>query len=149
MSRCWGITKSFRRCGINAGEKWLCHKHATQPRYFMGVAITTIVLSYIAMLLPNPFKVKHDLPPVTLSQFSEIFNQTSEFEKQSQKKPLMDIIPDVTKAKREVLIVSDNQLKPRSNLYDVSTNVPGYFEFTASPASSKYSHSCVDTKDIL
>jgi len=63
----------------------------------------------------------------------------------NQKRPSMDTIPDVTKAKREVLITSIKQLESGSNLKDVSKYVPGYFELTASPTSSRYSYSRVDT----
>ncbi len=58
-------------------------------------------------------------------------------------------IPDVSTAKREIFITSIDQLKPRSNIYDVSKSVPGYFEFTASPSSGAYSNSKATTKEIF
>ena len=54
MGKCWGITKELRICKGRAGEKRLCSKHAAQPRYFIAVAITTIVLSWSAGLIPRP-----------------------------------------------------------------------------------------------
>ncbi len=57
--------------------------------------------------------------------------------------------PDITKA-RQILITSTNQFEPnfREKLKDVSTIVPGYFEFSADPSpNSVYSYPSVNTKD--
>jgi len=149
MSRCWGITKNFHRCAINAGEKRLCHKHAKQPRKVVFLVIISIFLGYIATLIPNPFRDKYDIPPVHLLQMPETSKQTPKIENQSQKRHSMDTIPDVSKAKREVLIKSKEQLKSTSNLTDVSTHVPGYFVLTASPTASRYSYARVDTIEVI
>lgn len=67
----------------------------------------------------------------------------------SKKSPL-DATPDITQAKRAVLIVSRDQFVHKPELVDVSTDVPGYFEFTAPPApGQKFSFSCVETKDTF
>lgn len=58
MGKCWGITKRVRFCRINAGEKWLCQKHAAQPRYFLVVALTGIFFSCIAGLMLNAWENK-------------------------------------------------------------------------------------------
>jgi len=67
---------------------------------------------------------------------------SSKIENVDQNQPSMDTIPDVTSAKREVLIESKKQLIPTTTLIDVSDNsvgkgllVPGYFLLTASPTS--------------
>ena len=65
MSRCWGITKELRFCRREAGEKLFCRRHKAQPKYFLAVALTAILFSYIAGLIPVPLKgtllkVSHD-----------------------------------------------------------------------------------------
>jgi len=68
MGKCWGITKKLGFCGINAGEKRFCQKHAAQPRYFLIVGLTGILFSYIAGLIPNPWENKDVIVPDPLSQ---------------------------------------------------------------------------------
>jgi len=68
MGKCWGITMKLRFCGINAGEKRLCHKHAAQPKYLMMIAITGILFSYIAGLIPKPWENKNVIVPEPLSK---------------------------------------------------------------------------------
>jgi len=73
----------------------------------------------------------------------------AKLENQRQENYSMDTIPDVSKAKREVLITSKEQLNSTSILFDVSKYVSGYFELPASPTSSRYSYSCAKTIDIF
>ena len=58
MGKCWGITKKFRRCGIDAGEKWFCHKHATQPRNIIVTILFGILISYSAAHIPKLWENK-------------------------------------------------------------------------------------------
>jgi hypothetical protein len=60
---------------------------------------------------------------------------------------LMNDIPDVSKAKKEVKITSINQLEHKTELIDVSGLVSGYFELFTPPSDPPYSHSSVVTKD--
>lgn len=54
MARCWGITKKLHFCDNNAGNKRLCLVHEAQPKYFLAVAFTGILFSYLAGLIPVP-----------------------------------------------------------------------------------------------
>jgi hypothetical protein len=55
MGKCWGITKKLRFCRNETGEKFLCHRHAAQPKYLLIIAVTGILFSYIGTLIPNPW----------------------------------------------------------------------------------------------
>jgi len=68
MGQCWGITKKFRRCRIDAGEKLFCHNHSTQMKRFLVMALVTIFLSYIATIIPNPWENKEIIVSDPLSQ---------------------------------------------------------------------------------
>ena len=77
-------------------------------------------------------------PPLSVQQPSD-----------EKKSPIQTIPPEVSQAKRKLLVVSLNQLVRKSELVDVSTSVPGYFEFTAPPSSGPYSFSCADTESYF
>jgi hypothetical protein len=51
---CLGLTKEFRRCRSATGGKFYCVRHRRRPVYYVVIAATTILLSYVSGLLPKP-----------------------------------------------------------------------------------------------
>lgn len=57
--RCWGVTKDIRLCRRSTAHGLFCTQHRRQPLYFAIVALTAIIFSYVAGLIPNPFRSKN------------------------------------------------------------------------------------------
>jgi hypothetical protein len=53
---CWGITKQFQFCKRPTEDNFYCDEHRIQLKYFFTIAITSILFSYVAGLLPIPWK---------------------------------------------------------------------------------------------
>lgn len=69
MARCWGITKKLNRCRGDGGSRWFCHIHEAQPRYFLVIAVSSIIFSYIAGILPLPWR-SAEIASLTPGDFS-------------------------------------------------------------------------------
>ena len=54
MRSCFGITKKIKFCKKPTGGKLLCAQHKSQPIYFIIIALTGVLFSYIPGILPKP-----------------------------------------------------------------------------------------------
>ena len=54
MRSCFGITKKIKFCKKPTGGKLLCAQHQPQPIYFIIIALTGVLFSYISGILPKP-----------------------------------------------------------------------------------------------
>jgi len=70
MVQCHGITKKLTRCQVDAGEKWFCHIHVAQPKYLLALAISSILFSYLAGLLPVPWRINMNSAQLLPGDFS-------------------------------------------------------------------------------
>ena len=97
----------------------------------------------------NKQKVKIDNSPNTIVYQAgrDLIIHPAPQRSESASDALMNDIPDVGKAKKEVKITSLNQLEHKTKLIDVSDLVSGYFELSTPPSEPPYSHSSVVTKD--
>jgi hypothetical protein len=53
MKSCWGITKRVEFCEKPTGGKIFCSHHRSQPIYFIIIAVTGILFSYVSGLIPK------------------------------------------------------------------------------------------------
>jgi Flp pilus assembly protein TadD len=67
MKNCIGITKDLRFCRRPKSTQFYCHLHKRQPFYFLVTAIVAIALSYVAGLIPVPWKTERPKPQIVLS----------------------------------------------------------------------------------
>lgn len=53
MKTCWGITNKIKFCRKSTNGKLFCDQHRRQPIYFIIIAVTGILFSYISGLIPR------------------------------------------------------------------------------------------------
>jgi len=59
---CIGITKELKFCRKSKSGRFFCHKHRRQPIHFSVAAFLAILFSYIAALIPVPWKATEIAP---------------------------------------------------------------------------------------